>query len=242
MIMKEEKQYFIHEPFVGAGDFLRPASILDLFQDTAALHARNLGIGYDDLLKLNLLWVVTNVEFELVGKLPKFGDEIIVKTWPLEKGKLEFKREYEITDLEGNLIIKGISSWFTIDAITHRLTKGDKVVYSGEYFNKTNYPDYKRFKIDTEVESSEVLEWQYKVLYTDLDHNNHMNNARYLDIIYNKRLLTNITELKRIKISYEHEILYDEIIDMKYIKNNKEHTFVGCVNGTECFTVLMEEK
>ena len=69
-----------------------------------------------------------------------------------------------------------------------------------------------------------------------------MNNARYLDIIYNKRLLTNISELKRIKISYEHEILYDEIIDMKYIKNNKEHTFVGCVNGTECFTVLMEEK
>ena len=97
--MKEEKQYFIHEPFVGAGDFLRLASILDLFQDTAALHARNLGIGYDDLLKLNLLWVVTNVEFELVGKLPKFGDEIIVKAMGYDKrGRLNLSRKEVFKD------------------------------------------------------------------------------------------------------------------------------------------------
>ena len=31
----------------------------------------------------------------------------------------------------------------------------------------------------------EVIKWDYKVTYTDLDHNGHMNNAKYLDVIYN---------------------------------------------------------
>ena len=63
-IMELEKEFFIHTSMVGKNDYIRPAAILDLFQDMASLHANELGVVFDDIVKKNYYWIVSSFEFE----------------------------------------------------------------------------------------------------------------------------------------------------------------------------------
>ena len=242
MEMIDSKNYIIHASFVGDGDLLRPASILDLFQDEASIHADKLHLGFDDMVKKDLLWIVNYQEIDIVGKLPKYCDEVIVSTWPHERKRLDYIREYDITDLEGNLLVSGIASWFTINKNTRRLVKDDSVDFGNEYFNHTNYPEFKRKKLNL-IPASEVTTWDYQVTYTDLDHNGHMNNAKYLDVIYNFHKGFSLDKIAKICISFEHEIKLGEIINLEYFKNEQnESCYIGKVNGVECFLVSIKER
>ena len=53
------------------------------------------------------------------------GEVIKVNTWPKTQSKLEFEREYEIRDINDNLLIKGISNWCVINSETRRLERAE---------------------------------------------------------------------------------------------------------------------
>lgn len=235
-VMELEKQFFIHTSMVGDGDYIRPAAILDLFQDLASLHANKLGIGFDDIVKLNYYWIVSSIEFEEFKPF-KSIEEVKVKTWPRPKNRLEFIREFEIRNLSDELLVKGISTWVLIDINTRKLTRGDNVIFNGEYKDYTNYPDYRRKKIQLPL-LMPIKEWDYKVLRTDLDHNGHMNNAKYADIVYNG--LDEFIMPKTVHIIYLHEALVNENIHVSYYKSNNECIFIGKINSEVCFQMCME--
>ena len=236
-IMELEKEFFIHTSMVGKNDYIRPAAILDLFQDMASLHANELGVGFDDIVKKNYYWIVSSIEFEQLKQFKSIS-YVKVKTWPKAKNRLEFIREFTISDLDGNLLVKGISTWVVIDKTTRRLTRGDDIIFSGEYSEETNYPNYRRRKISL-LNNEVIKEWDYKVLATDLDHNGHMNNAKYADVIYNG--LTDDRCVKSVHISFLHEALLNDNIHVKYYKNDKNtNYYVGSINDEVCFELVVE--
>ena len=242
MAIIDTRKFLIHASFVGDSDFLRPFAILDLFQDEASVHADILHLGYNDMIKKNLLWIVNYQEIDIVGELPKYTDEVMVSTWPHRRNRLDYVREYDIKDMNGNLLVTGIASWFTIDSTARKLVKDDNVSFGEEYYEYTNYPDFKRRKVNL-TPTDDAITWDYQVTYTDLDHNDHMNNAKYLDVIYNRHIGTPINKIKKIIISFSHEIKFGEIINMTYFRNeNNDSCYIGKVNDIECFSVIMEEK
>ena len=236
-IMELEKEFFIHTSMVGKNDYIRPAAILDLFQDMASLHANEIGVGFDDIVKKNYLWIVSSIEFNQYKQFKSIS-YVKVKTWPKTKNRLEFIREFSISDLDGNILVTGISTWVLIDLNTRKLTRGDDVIFNGEYSEETNYPNYRRRKIPL-LSDKIIKEWDYKILATDLDHNGHMNNAKYADIIYNG--LTDDRFVKSIHISFLHEALLNDIIHTYYYKND-EHTnyYVGKIGSEVCFEMVVE--
>ena len=239
MSMIDSRKYVVHASFVGEGDLLRPASILDLFQDEASIHANMLHLGYDDLFKKDMLWVVNYQEIDIVGKLPKYCDEVIVSTWPHRKNRLEYVREYDIKDLNGNLLVSGIASWFTIKASTRRLVKDDSVDFGDDYYENTNYPEFRRKRFELEP-MGEVIKWDYKVTYTDLDHNVHMNNAKYLDMVYNMQVYPGNKEYKHVEIEFVHEAKLGEVVTIKHYKEGIYDCYVGFLESEVCFEVRME--
>ena len=49
---------------------LRFDSILNIFQDLATSHAREMGMGFDDLMKnSNAFWVVSKIKFKITNKI-----------------------------------------------------------------------------------------------------------------------------------------------------------------------------
>ena len=235
-----EEEFFIHTSFVDKYDNLRPFAIWELLQATAGNHANILGVGFNDLIKLNLLWVVQYEEYKIVGKLPKYGDRIKIKTWPHEKNRLEYVREYEIYDKLGNLCITAISSWFLINKNTHRLEKGDNVIFNGNYYNHTNYPNYKRRKLNLNP-NSDIIKSNYRVLLTDLDHNGHTNNAKYFDMVYNSCDI-NIKDIKGTYISFVKEALLGENLIIESFKNEDNYNCYRGINenGETSFEIIME--
>ena len=242
MLMYDNRKYLIHASFVGENDLLRPASILDLFQGEASVHADSLGLGFKELFKRDLLWIVNYQEIDIVGKLPEYCEEVMVSTWPHPKKRLDYVREYEIKDMEGNTLVTGVASWYIISDSTRRLIKDDSVKFVGEYYEHNNYPDFRRKKLD--LKCDQVIDtFKYKVEYTDLDHNGHMNNAKYLDVIYNMHKGFTLKDIKKICISFNHEIKLGEIIEVSYFKNqDNDSCYIGMVNGIDCFDVVIKEK
>lgn len=235
-----ERNFFIHTSFVDKNDYLRPFAIWELFQASASENAKEFGAGYEDLLKLNLLWVVAYQEFKVVGRIPKYSDIVKVISWPLPKTRLEFTREYEMYNKD-ELVVCGISSWFTVDKDTHKLMKGDNVKYvSSNFYEKTNYPGFKRKKINID-QNGEIKEFKYTILLTDLDHNGHTNNAKYFDIVYNIGI-TNIKDIKSGAIAFIKEANVGDEITIKYYKNTDNmDCYVGYLgDGEISFEIVIE--
>ena len=94
-------------------DFLeriKPSAIMEYFQDLATVHASEIGIGYGEMKEQNLCWVLNRLS-AIIDKSPKLGEEIIITTYPHKPGLVDAVRDYYITDVSGESLIRGTSRW-----------------------------------------------------------------------------------------------------------------------------------
>ena len=113
---------------------IKPDVVLQKFQDIALEHANLLGLGFNEMLKKNLLWIVMRIKYEVI-RSPKPDELLTLTTYPQAKNLLEFDRDFLITDKDNELVIKGTSKWCLLDKTTRRLAKMTSVDYPFE-FNK----------------------------------------------------------------------------------------------------------
>ncbi len=236
-VMFKQEKFNIHTSFVDFIDQLRPSAALDFFQDLAATHAKEIGVGFDDVYALGYIWVVMYEQLEVVKRLPKVGEEILVKTWPKSRGKLEFEREYEICDLEDQTLIKGISNWVLLEKERHTLVKANNVNYIGENYPKTNYFEKQKRRLNLN-DSIYPFVFSHKVTLSDLDHNMHMNNAKYLDIIHNMQNFDKYKTWKKFEIAFLHEAKLNEEIKVKHFQENGLDCYKGYVEEQPCFEAI----
>ena len=84
-----EKTYSLTTNQFDKNDVMKCSALLDIAQDIAARHADKLHIGFSDLMKENLIWVV--VRNKLTIKKPiKNIDEIKVRTEPFKARFVEY--------------------------------------------------------------------------------------------------------------------------------------------------------
>lgn len=218
-------------PLAGSFDLndnLRPASVLDIFQDAAARHAEELGCGYLPMLEKNRLWVLLRNHYEVV-KYPYYTQELVVKTWP-RQGKLDFDRSYLLTDGDGEVYIRGISKWCVIDATTRRLVRDTGVQYPGECPEELACPPAQKLVMPEGEVCGEFIAGN-----SDLDHNGHMNNTRYADILQN--CLEMEDYILELDFNYLHELALGQRLQV-YKKRGDGELFVWGVkqDGLVCFT------
>ncbi len=165
-------------------DHIKPSAILDFFQDIAGKHADLLGLGYNELYASGYYWILLRTNFDVI-KQPKLFDELIIATWPHEKGRIDFEREYEIRNKAGEVLITGISKWVIVDTTTRKIGRTDKIIYNGQHRPKecNRYDIAKKVEFDNFEQAK--FDFAYVVLNADIDHNQHMNNAKYADMVYN---------------------------------------------------------
>lgn len=236
--MKKTMEFFIQTKDVDFNDVIRPNAILDMFQDAAGLHAKDLGVGYEEMLKKNYAWVVLYQKFELVKMFP-YLDTVLLNTWPKPKSRLEFFREYLITNQTGETLVKGISNWVVIDLNTRGLVRSDSIEFQGEYVSFTNYPEKCKRKLNL---NSNLIEdtFEYMVQLEDIDHNGHMNNARYLNILQKYLFEFGCKKyMKDVEIAYIKEAKYKECINIGHFTVDGKEAFIGYVNGEVCFECLI---
>ncbi len=230
MIMKYETKLTLFSSYFDANDNLSIKSILSIFQDVAANHAEDIGVGYLTMLNKNLYWVLSRVKFDII-KMPEPNQTVIVETWPHKKGRIDFDRDMKILSEDGTVLITATSKWCVIDTVNRRLQKAENVNYIGEIHPEINYTE--KFDKITLPESEQLFMFSHRVGFCDLDHNKHMNNTNYANLISNA--ITN-KAITHFEINFINECLEnDEISIFKTISNSGEYV-VGKVQDKIVFS------
>lgn len=238
-VMFKEKRFFLHTSNCDFKNNAKASGILDIFQDMASMNAEEIGVGFDDMDSMGYIWAVLYEQMEVVRRLPKYKEEVIVKTWPKSRGKLEFEREYELDDSEGNVLIRGISNWVAMDKWKRTLVKGDDIHFNGEYYPYSHYSEKQKRKLNLNADNA-CVEYTYLVGLDDLDSNMHMNNAKYLNMIYNMQNEKEYRCWKKVEIAFLHEAKLKDGIEIKHWKEDNKDYYKGFISNVACFEAIME--
>ena len=199
-----EKDYYLRISDFDRFGRLKASSILDIFQDIAASHANDIGIGFEAMIANKTIWVLTKVKFEVL-KNPKLYETVHVKTWPLKPGKICFQREYYIEDLEGNPVVKGTSEWVVIHSEKRRMVAAGDIFPIKEGFLTDVMFEEKLKKIPDFESTNEP--YCFKTTFSDCDINGHVNNTKYANYVFDALDFKEPVNIKTFQIDYCHEVV-----------------------------------
>ena len=195
----------------------RSASLLRFAQDAAGDHCKKLGADWDTMAAKGLFWAVIRQRME-VTRLPKVGETVTVKTWPMPTTRVAYPRASVGLDEAGNELFKVMSLWVIMDMRTRAMIRPDKsgvdvqgVVLGGELAAPAglNFKDLPGETLRT-------------VGFTELDVNGHMNNARYLDWLCDLLPSDFHREhpMKAVTICYLNEALEGQQVSLRWEKGD----------------------
>ena len=234
-LMKYKTKITLYNSYFDINDRLTYKSILNIFQDVASIHAEEIGVGYMEMLNKNLYWVLSRIKIDVL-KMPKINQIVIVETWPHEKGKIDFDRDLKILSENGEVLIVGTSKWCVINSTTRALERSDNVNYLGEYCLDVNYKE--RFNKITLPCNESKESFIYEVMFSDLDHNKHMNNTNYANLVISA---IEYKEISHFEINFINECLLGDKIRVSTIKNGESEYVVGKSNDRICFTAYVKK-
>ena len=148
-------------------------------QETAVNHANAARLGYNELIRLNLAWVLTRQLVKLY-KIPKLNEKVTVETWAAGMTDTIAVRDFNILNKEQEILGICRSSWMLIDLKMRRPVRipeemRNLLPKSPERLREDIVLDKIPLSENTEGKSS-----TYQVVYSDLDMNHHVNNINYL--------------------------------------------------------------
>ena len=89
----------------GSDGRLTPVMILNYFQDSSTMQSEELGVGIEYLAEYRAAWVLNFWQLDIL-KRPYLGQEIEISTIPYEFRGVIGKRNYQMTDKEGNVFAR----------------------------------------------------------------------------------------------------------------------------------------
>jgi medium-chain acyl-[acyl-carrier-protein] hydrolase len=182
-----EEVYFLESADVDHTQTLRPTTINRLLQEIAWKHATKLGVGYDQTDFQDLYWVLVRLDFQITGDLPKWADQIRIKTRPAGFDKLYAYREFQLLRstrteddrIEEKEFCRTTSTWVIIDQINRKLQKPDgflsKLPSSPPRLIEQRAPKLPRFQGIQPTQTISVHPG-----YNEVDLHHHVNNVVYL--------------------------------------------------------------
>jgi acyl-ACP thioesterase len=196
-----------------ANDRLKVNTILDYFQDAASNDAERLNFGYTNFVPMGLTWILSWAKFEFI-KFPKFSDGIKIQTWGKKQFKLYSMRDYLLFNSKDEIICKGTSAWLLIDSKSLR----PKIL--PQLFPEIKMLDTKDALSDLPqkiIPSSKTENiYSTKIRYSDIDLNQHANNASYIRLMldcFDQEFHKKHT-MKTLTVSYNAQSKYGDEIQL----------------------------
>ncbi|GAB1482337.1 thioesterase [Treponema sp.] len=161
-------------------DKLSLSAVFNYFQELAGYHATALGMGTEVFKNLGQAWILSRMS-ALLEKRPGRGTKLLVRTWPRGTDTIFAIRDYELKDSVGNLVARGRSAWIILDTVKLRPLRPEK--------HSQNIPLNEG--LDALPDGAKALSEQKGLrktgeriaAYSDIDYNDHVNNARYIQWI-----------------------------------------------------------
>jgi acyl-ACP thioesterase len=156
---------------------LRTSRLFELLQEASIRHTEQLGMGRDKTLDRGILWIV-GLQRAQIARMPVYDEQIVLKSWPGKTMHLFFPRYYQMETGAGEVLLRASALWTLVDQETRKVVFPEKygVVIEGEVTGEEiGLPASPR-----KLELTETV--PFRVPYSYVDLNGHMNNTRYFDL------------------------------------------------------------
>ena len=211
------------------------ASLLDVFHDTAGLHAADHKIGAFDLAERGYFWIITRIRMH-INRLPMASEEITACTWIQPADRASCERDYAIVKGD-EMLAYARSTWAVISRENGRLVHMDEV-YPKVEFDEPTPDDIPFTRPNKHFDDAEIM-GEYKVRSIDIDTGGHFNNVNYVRAMLGCLSTEQIDamDIKEIETHYFAQTYEGETFTFKSRKNDTGMD-VGAVNS-ENVTVFM---
>lgn len=212
-IMEFEIKNHVRQSEVDTKNRMRPAIIIELMQEAAAQHCFSLGKDAWQMIEEDhRTWIISRMNMEIVKQIPMYTD-IDVRTGRNEGKAATFPRSYDIRS-NGEILAKGFGQWACVDVDNGSLVKFNDFYEGNSNFGleriEMSLPD--KFRVSPDLVFNKVSELEVTRHMTDV--NGHVNNAKYVDPLWDALPLFDDYNVTGFSIYYKHECKLGETLDI----------------------------
>lgn len=215
---------------------VKPHRIMQLLQDVATEHGRNIGVGWDVLNSHGMLWVLSKINLVFSRPVTMQNGIFTLYTWPLAPNKFFAERCFCALDEHGEQLFSATSLWMMI-------SRDDRKILPAETMNKFCTCDYSDVHADApnaflRVRKDENYQFCYEkqIRRSDLDKNGHVNNTNY--IVFALDVLSPHESVSAVEIVYHKELKLGDIVQISFRRDGEKVYVVGEHDGTSFTTVF----
>jgi len=236
-------QTHVHAYEADFNDNLKFSSLFNHMQDAATVHATRLGVGFEQLGPAGLFWVLAWVHIEMQDA-PAMGVPFSLKTWAKTPHKLYSMRDFRFETEAGVPFARATTAWLLLNMKSKRPLPLKRLPIEIDY-------QYDYSALDAVPEKMTPLtrsDWlhTHRVQYADLDLNNHVNNARYVEVLMNAYPFARHEQqrLSALTLHYQAEAKAEDVIEVAVASGAEEE--VDQVQGTlsasgqSCFRAALQ--
>lgn len=200
------------------------ASLMQYLQEAAAVHAEALGFGFERLSQMNGYWVLSNFRMDMT-RLPAWGDELMIRTWPSGFNRVSATREFVGKDRDDRELFRAGSEWMILDKLKNRpknlfrlhldLPKDEEKALSEELIRLERHENYQM--VD-----------HLCVPYSSIDLNGHVNNTEYVRWGFDalRKAFGLEGDVRRVQINYRSEIFEGDELDLLTSSGTGGHYYI----------------
>lgn len=217
--------------------FLKYTELCGILQLTAAYHAEMGGISFADMQVFHQAWVLSRMRIE-INEMPKWRDEITVKTWIISLENSRSVRALEV--YSGDKKIIGCETFWAV--INTKIRRPETLALPFQHFElfPDNFSTIERIKKISR--SAEILQNnKRKIALSDLDIVNHVNNIKYLewclDLVAVDKILNQ--NIKSFDMNFKNELLLNEEVNIGNALTSDNQFFSVSKNDKNCFSMIV---
>ncbi len=184
-------------------------SIFNFMQEAASSHADALGVSIQQLLSNNYTWLLSRLKIKMTS-YPVWTDRLTVLTWPSGTQRLFALRDFQLKDQNDNTVGAAVSAWLIIDTHKRRPARIAPFVKRLKPLEGDHILPDTLDKLQPLNEFDD--ERKFQVRFRDLDINQHVNNASYVEwvlesipVAFNKNAILSELEINFLAESFLHD-------------------------------------
>jgi acyl-ACP thioesterase len=198
---------------IDRSDRLTLAATFDYFQEAAICHAENLGVGREAMARTGQGWILSRMSV-LLERRPRWRESVTVRSWPRGWDRLFAIRDYDIRDASDKPVVRGRSNWLILDVEKRRPLRPQAVMGTLPLNEGRDALPGGAGALNGRDRLAKAVE--RRALYSDIDYNGHVNNARYIQWIQDltePEILEKAARM-RLDINYLSEIMPGELSEL----------------------------
>lgn len=219
------------------GGLWRPSAILTAMQETAGMHSHILGCGRETLVQKGVVWVLTRCEVQM-EKEARMGSRLSIETFPMPLRRWFFPRYFVFRDEEGAQVGAAGTLWVLFD-LEKRCMVAPGDVAGAIPDNSDLTPPLGVPGPVPRLTTGGTLESARTPVYSELDVNGHVNNARYADWLCDALGLEIMREyrVKTMRLSYAAEIRPGQAMELRLTRDGLAYHLTGAHEGKTHFEI-----